>query len=120
MTKRAMIEAEITFLPKSEGGRSFPDGIFQNLQYRPHIVIGDPMQRKSIVVDGNRLTELYLGIAFTDGPQKVELGLPMKATMLLAYWPSVDYETVVPDATFTLREGVRIIGYGKVLRRWVE
>ena len=120
MTKRAMIEAEITFLPKSEGGRSFPDGIFQNLQYRPHVVIGDPMQRKPIIADGNRLTELYLGIAFTDGPHKVELGQPMKTTMLLAYGPMVDDKAVVPDATFTLREGVRIIGYGKILKRWIE
>src|SRR5580693_724580 len=120
MAKQAMVEAEVTFLPKSEGGRNFPDGIFQSLQYRPHIVIGDPMQLKPIIVDGNRLTESYLGIAFSNGPQKVKHGQPLKTTMLLVAWPMADYETVVPDATFTLREGGRIIGYGKILRRWIE
>jgi hypothetical protein len=34
--------------------------------------------------------------------------------------PTVDYEKVIPDATFTLREGVRIIGYGKIIRKWIE
>ena len=115
-----MIEAQMTLLPESEGGRLFPDGVFQGLRYRPHIVIGDPMQRKPIVVDGNRLTELYLGVAFSDGPHQVIYGQPMKTRMLLAYWPKVDYEKVVPDATFTLREGGRIAGYGKIIKRWIE
>ena len=63
MAERAMIETEITFIPKSEGGRDIPDGIFQSLRYRPHIVIGDPTQRQAIIADGT----VYFGTTVYGG-----------------------------------------------------
>lgn len=115
-----MIETEITFLTKTEGGRDIPDGMFQGFRYRPHIVIGDPMQRQAIAADGNRLTEDYLGVAFSDGPDHIELGQPAITRMVLVYWPRVDYSAAVPGATFTLREGGHIIAHGRIAKRWTE
>src|SRR4051794_9961576 len=100
MAERTMVEAEITFLSKSEGGREIPDGMFHELRYRPHIVIGDPSQRRAVIADGNQLTEDYLGVAFSDGPQHVEPGQPARTTMALVY-PQVDYSAAKPGATFT-------------------
>jgi hypothetical protein len=93
--------------------------MFHEFRYRPHIVIGDPSQRQAVIADGNRLTEDYLGVAFSDGPQHIEPGQPARTTMALIY-PRVDYSAAVPGATFTLREAGRIIGYGKIERRWTE
>ena len=115
MTERTLIEAEITFLPKSEGGRDILGKIFQDSQYRPHIVINNPRQLNVSVADKD-----YLGVAFVDGPQLVEFGLPVKTTMLLTYWPRVDYSAVLPESTFTLREGGRTIAFGRVKKRWTE
>ncbi len=119
MAGRVTIEAETTFLPKSEGGRDIPDGIFCDCRYRPHLVVGDPSQRQALIEDGNRLAEEYLGVVFSGGPPHIEPGIPTKTTMILLY-PSVDYSAVVPGATFTLREAARIIGYGRIVRRWTE
>ena len=120
MAEQAIIETEITFISKSEGGRDIPDGIFQGLRYRPHIVIGDPMQRQAIIEDGNRVVETYLGVAFADGPQHIEPGQPVRTKMALIFWPHPAYDAVVPGATFTLREGRHIVAYGKIEKRRTE
>jgi hypothetical protein len=116
--ERTIIEAEITFLAKSEGGTDIPDGSF-TISWRPHIVIGDPSQRQAVIRDGNQLTEAYLSVAFCDGPQHVEPGQPARTTMALIS-PKTDYSAAVPGATFTMRILDRIIGYGKIERRWTE
>jgi hypothetical protein len=120
MSERAMIELELTFRPESEGGRLISDRILSGFTYRPHIVIGPPDQRRAVIADGNRLTETYLGIAFHSGPLRVELGQPFTAQAILAYWPTPEYDSVVPGATFTLREGARIVGHGHITKRWTE
>jgi hypothetical protein len=33
------------------------------------------------------------------------------------YWPDEDYSNIVPGATFTLREGPKVVGFGKVLSK---
>jgi hypothetical protein len=116
MPELPTVEAEITFRPPSEGGRhQVPDGIFTGCTYRPHIVIGDPAQKHAIATDDNRLTETYLGVAFSDGPEHVEHGRPYHFRLTLMYWPAVEYSTVVAGATFTLREGGSIVGHGCIL-----
>jgi hypothetical protein len=40
--------------------------------------------------------------------------------MYLMYPAHPAYGRVVPDAEFTLREGAKIIGYGKVVKRWTD
>ena len=125
--KREFIRVELTLLSPEEGGRQTP--IVQEAfhgHYRPHIVIGDPAQREPILVerDGvkNYIDEDYLGVAFWEGPNKEILPTnePMQLLMVLSYFPDVNYEMVIPGATYTLREGGRIIGYGEIKERWGE
>jgi hypothetical protein len=46
-------------------------------------------------------------------------GQTVEVTLALMYYqePDILYEDVVPGATFTLREGARIVGYGTVLSK---
>ena len=120
MNTRAHIEVEITFLPPSEGGRTTPPVLVSGAgTYRPHIVIGDPNQRRAITV-GNEIRETYLGVAFDSGPDNVRFGEPLEAEALLMYYPNPEYDSVVPGATFTIREGARVIGYGHVKRLFIS
>ena len=114
------IEAALTFLRPSEGGRPQLNMSLSGLVYRPHIVIGNPAQRKAVVGPGNELLEPYYGVAFAAGPKHVEPDVPCQVRMMLVYWPEVTYDPVVPGATFTLREGGRVVGFGEVTARWVE
>jgi hypothetical protein len=80
----------------------------------PHIVLGDPQQREAASV-GNNLTEKYLGVWITDAPDELSPGHTSEVTLKLMYWPEEKYTDVKSGATFTLREGPNIIGFGKVL-----
>ncbi len=113
MNEQARIEAEITFLPESEGGRKAPPASLSGGRYMPHLVVGDPSQRQAIAI-GNEIQETYLGVAFLSGPEKVEPGESFLAELLLMYWPHPMYESLVPGATFTVREGAQVAGYGQV------
>jgi hypothetical protein len=80
----------------------------------PHIVIGDPSQREAHVSDGNLLTESYLGVWVKDAPDEWRPGQTAEVTLALMYWPDEQYQDVVPQATLTLREGPKIVGFGHV------
>ncbi len=115
MNELARIEADITFLPESEGGRKELPANLSGGGYRPHLVVGDPSQRRAITV-GNEIQETYLGVAFLSGPEKVEPGKSFLAELVLMYWPHPMYESLVPSATFTIREGAQVVGHGRVKR----
>jgi hypothetical protein len=83
----------------------------------PHIVIGDPSQRLARIADGNVINERYLGVWFTKAPDELIPGESAEVTLCLMYWPEERYEEVVPGATFTLREGPHVVGFGHVLDR---
>ena len=119
MSERTLIE-DLTFRPVVQGGRDFPDDILNDRKYRPHIVIGDINHRQPIVADGNYHLENYLGIAFMNGPSHIEPGKSCLAQALLIYAPAKEYSAAVPGATFTLREGGRIVGHGRIKKRWTE
>ena len=107
------IQAEIVFLPASDGGRSTLPTNLSDGKYRPHLVVGDPNQRKALLVD-NVAQETYLGVTLVGGPSNVVAGEPLLAELALMYWPNVTYDSLVPGATFTVREGPHIVGYGSV------
>jgi hypothetical protein len=115
MNKWPHLQLELTFLSPSEGGRDTPPPQIGRApgKYRPHIVIGDPNQRRPIVV-GNQGQETYLGVIFVSGPDEVRVGEPIEAAAELMYYPLREHDAVVPRTTFTLREGSRIVGYGRV------
>jgi hypothetical protein len=88
-------------------------------RYRPHIVIGPTSQRTAYIAEGNRLVEDYLGVLFRPEPDELLPGMPTEVSMILAYFtegPEL-YKAVVSGATFTLREGPSIVGYGVVIQR---
>src|ERR687893_445634 len=109
MNKLPFIEAEVTFIPKAEGGRETIPTL-SGCVYRPHIVVGDPNQRQAIVV-GNEIQETYLGIAFQSSSKDVEFNKPFRAELVLMYYPHPIYESLAPNTTFTIREGARIVGF---------
>ena len=114
MNKLPLVEAQITCIPESDGGRATPPLLVcSGGSYRPHIVIGDPSQRRAVMI-GNEIQETYLGIAFDSGPTGVEFDKPFLAKFYLLYYPHVAYESVIPGATFTIREGAKIVGFGRV------
>jgi hypothetical protein len=80
----------------------------------PHIVIGDPQQREARM-RGNTIIERYLGVLVTDAPDEMMPGKTDQVTLSLMYWPEEKYDDLKPGATFTLREGSKIVGFGPVL-----
>jgi hypothetical protein len=80
----------------------------------PHVVVGDPKQREARI-SGNTVTERYLGVLVTDVPDEIPPGGAAEITLRLMYWPEEKYEQLVSGATFTLREGMKIVGFGQVL-----
>ena len=109
------IEASVTFLAPSEGGRTRPAN--NSVRYRPHIVIGDPTQRiAKTAKDGRTLIEDYLGVCFTGNGDALEPGRSYNVELDLLY-PDVDYRNVVSGASFTIREGACVVGFGEINRR---
>lgn len=84
-------------------------------RYMPHIVLGDPSQRESVIGPNNTITERYLGVVITDAPDELVPGRPIELAFQLMYWPEEQYQGIAPGATFTLREGPNIVGFGTIL-----
>lgn len=82
--------------------------------YRPHLVVGDPERRFAIVDDGGRGEEAYLGVHFTGSGQPLPPGVEHTVELSLVY-PGVDYSALVAGARFTIQEGGKIVGFGRVL-----
>ena len=113
MTAVSKISALVTFLPTEEGGRAHPAHDSSN--YMPHVVVGDPSQRVALVDESGTSTESYLGVRFTGDGQQLTPGLEHEVQLQLLYVGRVDYSALVPAATFTIREGGRVVGFGSVV-----
>ena len=109
LTSLPSVRANLTLLPSLEHPR-WPN----RARYMPHIVVGDPTQREAKLVE-NRIVEDYLGVFVTDAPDELCPGQSAEVTLILMYWPNEKYANVVQGATFTLREGPKIVGFGHVL-----
>jgi|SRR5216683_4352986 len=114
----AVVEAEVTFLSAEEGGRrtalrlDHPEAF-----YRPHVVVGSISQRHAIVGADRVSVEEYLGVQFRRTALVLAPGSTATVLMDLMYYPANPYERLQPGATFTIREGATVVGYGRVLRR---
>jgi hypothetical protein len=84
-------------------------------------VIGDPGQRAP-VTSGGVIVEKYLGVQFCSQDIVIHPGETARVTMLLMYYPEAPavYAAVQPGATFTLREGGAVVGYGTIVTRTDE
>lgn len=94
------VDVEMTFLTKAQGGREQPPPLTTPTMYRPHLVVGDGE---------------YLGVIFVSAPERVQAQSPFTATLGLVHHPNVDYSPLVSGAEFTVREGPRVVGRGRVL-----
>lgn len=111
-----LIECEVTFLSKQEGGRNSPPIQLSSGLYRPHLVVGDPRQRVAKMSKDNVLTEEYLGVVFCGGTDHPCVNESTIVTLRLIYpvYPDL-IDKLKEGVTFTIREGARIVGFGKVL-----
>jgi hypothetical protein len=105
-----VVQAQVTLLPELSRGRR----LLTNGQYRPHIVIGPQSQRASIC-EGNICTEKYLGVMFVGGPEAINPGESSEVSLALMYFPEQSYDEVTLGATFTIREGPLVVGFGVIL-----
>ncbi len=110
--KVPVVQAEVTLLPGLSRGRQ----LLNSGQYRPHIVIGPQSQRVPIR-NGNVCTEKYLGVMFVGGPDAIGPGESAKVSLALIYSPDEPYTEVAPGATFTIREGSEVVGFGVIVSR---
>jgi hypothetical protein len=107
------ITAAVTFLSPQQGGRS--KDVYDSPLYRPHLVLSDPNERVARVDDAGVSTENYLGVQFTGDDRTLPAGIEHHVTLVLSYLPEVDYSGLVSGATFTIREGGLIVGFGHVI-----
>jgi hypothetical protein len=105
------IQAYVTLLADLERGRNLAHNT-----YRPHIVVG-PVSRPVADRTGIHPSERYLGVVFIGRDFQLKPGEAAEVTMALMYYPDALYEDVVPGASFTIREGTSVVGYGTVLSR---
>jgi hypothetical protein len=112
-----IITAEITFLRTEEGGRSTPPIFSDSTRYMPHIVIQDRFVRKAVIGADRVIREAYQGVAFIDGPNDLQLGKSGQFRLVLMYYPNNQYASVQSGATFTVREGAKIVAHGVVVDR---
>jgi hypothetical protein len=103
----SLFNAVVTLIPAAKGIRVLREG-----RYMPHIVLGDPDQRKAIVEPGIGIVEEYIGVRFAAGPETLEIGAPTHATLELMYMPVEEFSKIAPGTTFTLREGSTVVGFG--------
>ena len=114
LTEMESAVVSITLLTTAEGGRRKP--AFDSPRFRPSIVVGDAAQREAIKDADGVIREHYIDTPFSGNGQVLRLGGTYEVTLQL--WnPEADLSAVVPGATFTLREGPKIIGYGHVIER---
>jgi len=106
------ITAKITFLGTSEGDREVLPANLSSGQYRPNVVI-DPNQLRAVTVESVH-EETYFGVTFVCGPAQILPGQSFLADLVLMYWPNIKYERLITGATFTIREGLHTVGYGRV------
>jgi hypothetical protein len=71
-------------------------------------------------VRGGAYTEKYLGVMFVGGPKALAPGESSDVGLALMGFPEEPYSEVTSGATFTIREGPLIVGFGVVLSRAEE
>jgi len=113
MQPRPTIIAEVVMLAPEDGGRQ----TLVDEGYVPHVVVQDRAVRHATVDDRGQGNEKYLGVRLILCDGLSAAGVSSELKFELMYWPQVDYSKVVPGASFTIREGARIVGHGVVLSR---
>ncbi len=102
----------ITFIAAAHGGRKAMPNLNVEPYYRPHIVVQDPRVRHATCDDAGLGNEHYMGVEFVAGPDNADFDVSLRCALRFMYYPRVDYSTATAGATFTVREGGRIVAHG--------
>ena len=109
------LNVKVKFFSKENSGREeLPEDLLSIGTYRPHFVIGDPGQKKAVVNENNEGLEDYLGVVFISQEGALKKEKEIEAVVTMPY-PETDYSNLINGVTFTIREGDKIIGNGKVI-----
>ena len=111
-SEQPIANARVTFIATTAGGRETIPTLNQMPYYRPHIVVQDSSIRQATYDDAGISNEHYMGVEFVAGPESADFEMPVRCKLRFTYYPRVDYTTACKGATFTVREGGRIVGYG--------
>lgn len=104
-----VVRARVTLLSEMKAPKFCASGT-----YRPHLVLG-PTEQRAAIMDAQTLVEDYIGVALVGGPEKIYPGETAEVELALVYYPNLTYAGVQAGATFTVREGPVIVGFGTVL-----
>jgi hypothetical protein len=113
----AIVRAEVVFLSPRDGGRQQAPVLGTSASYRPHVVVQDRDIRQARIRPGNVIDEEYLGVTFIEARPELSFGVSSQCLLRLDYYPKVDYAELLPGASFTVREGAKVVGHGLVLER---
>jgi hypothetical protein len=67
MPTTPLLECEVTFISEQEGGRTTVPAL-SGCVYRPHIVVGDPGQRKAIITGRTIPVKTSMALKVSAGP----------------------------------------------------
>ena len=93
------LEVIVEFMTAEQSGRK------RSLQlqgYRPHFRVSPDSE--------------MLGVEFMDGPDIVQPGKKISATVKLLFTPEVSYEALEVGTAFEILEGPYTVGHGTVIR----
>lgn len=109
------LKIKVRVFSEANGGREqLPKDLLSSRSYRPHLVVGDPNQKRVLVDDKNQSTESYLGVTFVAQEEPLTAEIEIVAAIETPY-SGVNYSSLKKGATFTIREGGSIVGNGEVL-----
>lgn len=110
------IVVDLVMLSASEGGRNCPIQIVTETRYMPHLAIDHRENRIARTDTNGQSIEHYMGVLFEPALSATDTSTGSgRYPLRLLYHPNVNYATLKPGATFTVREGRRIVGHGVVV-----
>jgi hypothetical protein len=113
--REVRVVANVTFLTEEQGGRKQP--AWNSRTFRTQAVIGDHGQREvKTAEDGRTQAEQYLDICFDGDGEELKQGIEHEVLLVFTNRRDVEYEQLVPGATFTLGGFGRIVGHGRVVQ----
>jgi len=107
----------VTFLPPEEGGRKTLPAFSEKTPYMPHIFVQARETLNSGSKDARAANVVFQAVAFVKEPPTFAFGLPGIVEIVLTSYPRWPYPDVQPGATFTVREGKRVVASGLVIAR---
>jgi hypothetical protein len=107
-----VIKVKMTYLSEEETSRRLTPCIGQ----MPHLVVQDTAIRKPVNKNRTILDE-FLGVYIKSVPPDIRPDTEGEYELALFFYPNVNYDKLKSGATFTVRAGGAVIGYGEVIEK---